>query len=113
MSTELQRQIESVKKQQIKTATLSHGRASIFLSAKEAAAVDTQVVFEAALKAVETLAQYDNRFEGFMDDLLHPSSVNIQRELKTADVRYSRLYNHNKNNFWKIVNRKIKFWIRK
>jgi hypothetical protein len=59
----------------------------LFLSPKEAAAVDTAAIYEAAANGLQTLIQYDERLEDFLDGVLHPSSVDLQRELKTADVK--------------------------
>lgn len=64
----------------------SGGRPSLFLTPAEAAAVDVSTVHEAAVRGLQDLAQYDDAFRPFEDNLLHPSSVSLQRELKTAEV---------------------------
>eukprot|EP01036_Dinobryon_divergens_P025487 gene25488-34039_t len=56
---------------------------SIFLSPTEAAAVDIGSVYEAAVEGLQTLAQYDFRFEYFMSNIFHATSVELQRDLKT------------------------------
>lgn len=86
MTTELQRQVSSIRKQYLDVQPLSHGRPSLFLTSSEAAAVDVSTIYEAASSAISTLQQYDERFGLFMDGLLHPSSINLQRELKTSEV---------------------------
>lgn len=84
MSSELQRQVSSIRKQHLSTASLHQGRPSLFLTASEAAGVDVSTILDAASSGLSTLQQYDNRFEIFQSTLLHPSSVDLQRELKTA-----------------------------
>lgn len=86
MSTELQRQVATIKKQHIQVQSVKQGLPSIFLSAKDAAGVDIQDVLEAALTGLKLLSQYDDRFKAFGSTLLHPASVDIQRELKTKEV---------------------------
>ncbi len=86
MSTELQKQVATLKKAQVQSQSLKDGRASIFLTAKEAAGVDVSAVHEAAVTGLRVLTQYDSRFEEFFHGLLHPSSIDLQRELKTKEV---------------------------
>ena len=85
MSSELQSQIASIRKQHIQAAPLHQGRPSLFLSPQEAAAVDVRTVYDAAVSGLSSLRQYDARFEVYFDNLLHPSSVDVQRELKTPE----------------------------
>eukprot|EP01040_Poterioochromonas_malhamensis_P003538 gene3538-3779_t len=85
MTTELQRQVAQLQSRNIQHQSLQHGRPSIFLTAKEAAAVDVSTVYEAAVTGLKVLIQYDNRFEKFLTGILHTSSVDIQRELKTRE----------------------------
>jgi U3 small nucleolar RNA-associated protein 10 len=85
MSSELKKQVSALRKQHIDNQPLHHGRPSLFLTTKEAAAVDVQTIFEAAKAGLETLQQYDPRFEQFHNNILHPSSVELQRELKSKD----------------------------
>ncbi len=85
MSSELQSQINVIRKQHIQAAPLHQGRASLFLSPQEAAAVDVRTIYDAAVSGLSTLRQYDGRFESFLEGLLHPSSIDTQREMKTAE----------------------------
>lgn len=85
MSTELQSQISAIRKQHIQATPLHQGRPSLFLTPQEAAAVDVRTVYDAAVSGLSSLRQYDARFESFFDNLLHPSSVDVQRELKTVE----------------------------
>ena len=84
MSTELQRQVSSIRKQHLAVVPLHQGRPSLFLTASEAAAVDVSTIHEAAHSGLLTLQQYDSRFEPYLSSLLHPSSIDLQRETKTA-----------------------------
>ena len=84
MSSELQRQVSTIRKQHLAVVPLQQGRPSLFLTASEAAAVDVSTIYEAATSGLITLQQYDGRFEPFHQSLLHPSSVDLQRETKTA-----------------------------
>ena len=86
MTTELQRQVAQLQSRNIQHQSLQHGKASIFLTAKEAAAVDVTTVYDAAVTGLRVLIQYDNRFEKFLTGILHTSSVDVQRELKTREV---------------------------
>lgn len=85
MSSELQSQISAIRKQHIQAAPLHQGRPSLFLSPSEAAAVDLRTVYDAAVSGLSTLRQYDARLESYFDNLVHPSSVDVQRELKTVE----------------------------
>lgn len=83
--TELSQQINRIRAQNIlSVAPLSQGRPSLFLSAKDAAGVDIDQVYDAALNGLKVLCQYDGRLSAFQDGILHSSSMNVQRELKTA-----------------------------
>jgi hypothetical protein len=86
MATELERQLSAHRTKTLKSASVYEGKASLFLSPKEAAAVDTDAIYEAAANGLQTLIQYDERLEDFLEGILHPSSVDLQRELKTANV---------------------------
>ena len=85
--TELQRQVRLLQSQNAgaQANPLTKGRASLFLNTSEAAALDFAVVLEAAQNGLQTLNQYDGRFGGYLESLLHPSSVSLQRELKTKE----------------------------
>jgi U3 small nucleolar RNA-associated protein 10 len=94
MSTELQRQVALLKKKDVVSAPIHSGAPSLFLDAKEAAKVDMLDVYNAALKGIEILCQYNENFELYLDTIFHASSVSLQRELKTAaenDVLNSEL----------------------
>lgn len=84
MSSELQRQVSTIRKQHLAVVPLQQGRPSLFLTASEAAAVDVSTIYEAACSGLITLQQYDGRFEPYHQSLLHPSSVDLQREMKTS-----------------------------
>lgn len=86
MSSELKRQVAALQKQRTAPDSLISGKASLFLSKKEAGNVDTSAVLDAAVDGLNALAQYDDRFSWCLDTLLHPSSVDYQRELKTKEV---------------------------
>ena len=83
--TELSKQLDLIRSRNISSDPINKGRASLFLSPREAAAVDTEEVYETAAKALDTLIQYDDRFSVFKDGLMHPSSISMQRELKTEE----------------------------
>eukprot|EP00981_Chlorochromonas_danica_P010221 scaffold3058_cov165-Ochromonas_danica.AAC.12 len=85
MASELQKQVAALQRQRLPPDSLASGKASLFLTKKEAGNVDTSAVFEAALSGLKALAQYDDRFTWCFDSLLHPSSVDFQRELKTKE----------------------------
>eukprot|EP01036_Dinobryon_divergens_P058723 gene58723-78345_t len=85
MSTELQRQVNRLRTEVIQSAPIHQGRASLFLSPSEAAGVDIETIYDAATNGLRTLQQYDERFSKFFDNLLHPSSQSLQRELKTVE----------------------------
>lgn len=92
MATELQKQVAAFKKKNVQVQSLQRGLPSIFLNAREAAAVDTSAVYEAGCKGLRDLTSYDERFAAFEGSLFHPTSVNVQRELKTKEVGYLRHY---------------------
>lgn len=85
MSTELQRQVLKLREQHVEAASLAKGRPSLFLSLKEAAGVDVEVIYESAINSLQVLQQYDDRFDSYFKTLLHHSSVSLQRELQTAE----------------------------
>lgn len=83
--TELSQQINRIRTQNsLSVAPVSQGRPSLFLSSKEAAGIDIDQVYDAAINGLKVLCQYDGRLSAFQDGLLHPSSMTVQRELKTA-----------------------------
>ena len=84
--TSLSRQIEGFKATQVISSKASHAhRASLFLSASDAAGLDFEVALEAALNGLSQLRQYDERFEEYTKSLFYPNSVSLQRELKTKE----------------------------
>lgn len=88
--TELSQQISRIRSQNLlSVAPVSHGRPSLFLTAKEAAGVDIDQVYDAAMNGLKTLNQYDGRLSAFQDGILHSSSTTVQRELKTASENQS------------------------
>ena len=89
MATDLKKQLAKLRESHLPTAALTSGRPSLFLTAREAAAVDISTIYDAAIQSLATLMQYDQRLESFQETLLHPSSVNVQRELKTKEVKIS------------------------
>lgn len=98
--SELQRQISALKSKHIQSQPLHEGRPSLFLSPSEAAAVDVSTIYETAIRGLNTLSQYDERLDVYKETVLHPSSVEIQRELKTVeenkaiDKSLGKLLNH-------------------
>ena len=91
MSTELQQQLARLRTENAYLGAVtgdSRRFPSIFLSPKDAAAVDTEDVYQAATVGLAELTQYDSRLELYSSTLLHPSSVLFQRELKTLEVRH-------------------------
>lgn len=82
--TELSQQISQIRSNALLSAPpIKQGRASLFLSPKEASGVDIDHVYDAAINGLNILNQYDGRFSSFKDGLLHTSSMTVQRELKT------------------------------
>ncbi len=94
--SELQRQIAEHRARHVYSSTSSVGsglQASLFLSLKDAAAVDVSIVHQAAVKAAAQLLQYEPRFAPHIDSgVLHESSIDYQRQLKTQQVRDHRIY---------------------
>lgn len=88
--SELSQQISRIRSQNLlSVAPLKQGRPSLFLSPKEAAGIDIDQVYDAAINGLKTLNQYDGRLSAFQDGLLHPSSMSVQRELKTLSENQS------------------------
>jgi hypothetical protein len=83
--TELARQIEAHRSAHISSKPTSIGRASLFLTAKEAAGLDFEEVYDACMSGISTLVQYEPRFNNWNETILHPSSTSAQRELKSKD----------------------------
>jgi len=84
--TELQKQLSGIRRAQLEHNSLTKGQPSLFLTTSEASKVDVHTVYEAACSGLSVLAQYDRLFDKYLDTLLHPSSIDMQRELRTAEV---------------------------
>ena len=85
MATELQQQLAKFRNDNIGKATpIYKGAPSLFLDLKEAAKVDVIEIHSAALNGAETLLQYEPKMQIFIDTILHDSTINLQRELKTS-----------------------------
>jgi hypothetical protein len=110
MATELQKQVAAFKKKQVSSQSLQHGVPSLFLSPKEAAGVDVSTVLEAAVKGLNDLSQYEQRFAPYQQSLFHSSAANVQRELKTKEVRFMHLLSKSKLT---ACHRKMQSWIKK
>jgi hypothetical protein len=91
--SELEQQVARLKATHIQASSLHRGRSSLFLSPTDAAGIDMEIVYDAALSGLTTLSQYDGRFGEFSDGLLHRSAISLQRELKTKEVRL----------FWTVI----------
>ncbi len=90
--SELQRQLADHRAKYVSAATLvsasNVAQPSLFSSFKDAAAIDIANVYQAALRGAMTLLQYDQRFDSFINSgILHESSINYQRRLKTNKVK--------------------------
>eukprot|EP01038_Epipyxis_sp_PR26KG_P011017 gene11017-14796_t len=85
MSTELQKQLNLARSKQIQPRSVNDGEPSLFLTEKEASRLDLQDIYQAAVTGINILIQYDERFESFSQNVLHPSSMEIQRELRTKE----------------------------
>ncbi len=81
--SELQAQVAKQREKHLYAKPGFKGRASLFVTDSEAAGIDTEAVYEACVGGISTLSQYDARFQGYLGNLLHTSSVSYQRELKT------------------------------
>lgn len=84
--TELQKQLSGLRRTQLEHSSLTKGQPSLFLTSSEASKVDVHTVYEAACSGLSILAQYDSLFDKYRDTLLHSSSIDMQRELRTEEV---------------------------
>lgn len=84
--SELSRQVESLRAQSLVSTNVYNAVPSLFLSKKEAGSVDIDKVLDSAVESLSTLSQYDRRFPFFLENLFHPSSQHVQRELHTPEV---------------------------
>ena len=83
--TELAQQIAHFRKSSdVNIAPLHHGRPSLFVDSKTAASIDISTIYESGLVGLETLQQYDVRFQVYHQSLFHSTSMSLQRELKTS-----------------------------
>lgn len=87
MASELQQQVLRHREKHLLSAPIHKGRPSLFLSPKDAAAVDVADIYETAMTGLRALTQYESRFQPFYRTLFLESSKDLQRELKTATVR--------------------------
>jgi DNA-directed RNA polymerase specialized sigma54-like protein len=87
--SELERQLESHRNQTFQTTSINYFVPSLFLTSKEAGLIDIDIVYEAAIEGIQFLNQYDQRFHSFLNNILHPSSKTLQRELQTGEVLFS------------------------
>lgn len=100
MLSELQKQVNLLKSKQLNVEPIHKGRPSLFLSPKEASGVDIEDIYSSAFSALQSLSQYDNRFIEYQTTLLHPSTLHLRRELKTAaenaelDQQLNSILNH-------------------
>ena len=84
MASELHQQLSKHREKHIVSAPIHAGAPSLFLEAKEASKIDISEVYASAIKCAEALSQFDRRFQPFFGNLLHESSMSLQRELKTG-----------------------------
>ena len=88
--SELEKQLNTLRvKNSITSSSLYSNTPSLFFNSKEAGSIDINEIFSSALNSLEILIQYDNRFNQFIENILHTSSINLQRELQTIQVRIS------------------------
>jgi U3 small nucleolar RNA-associated protein 10 len=85
MASELQLQLERIKAKSITTNNLYSDTPSLYFDKKTAGSIDIEAVYDAAVNGLITLSQYDERFSNFLTTILHPSSQQLQRELKTKE----------------------------
>lgn len=83
--TSLEKQLTSLREKNISNDPLHQGRPSLFFSSKEAAKIDVNDIYEAAINGLQVLIQYDERFSIYLTGILHQSSITLQRELKSKD----------------------------
>ena len=86
MASILQQQVQRHREKHILATPIHKGRPSLFLSPKEAAAVDVAIILDNAVKGLRDLTQYDPRFHPYLNTLFADTSKDIQRELKTEAV---------------------------
>lgn len=85
MSSELKQQVQQLKSKFLKSSSIYADTPSLFFDKKEAGSIDLNIVFDAAVNGLTVLMQYDSRLGTYLSTLLHPSSQQVQRELKTKD----------------------------
>ena len=79
--SELQQQISRFREENLVDAPVYASTPSLFLNKKDAGSVDMETVFDAGLCGLQALSQYDGRFSSFMENIFHPSSQTVQRDL--------------------------------
>lgn len=79
--SELQQQLSRFRVENLVDAPVYASTPSLFLNKKDAGSVDMETVFDAGLAGLQALSQYDSRFEFFMENIFHPSSQTVQRDL--------------------------------
>jgi hypothetical protein len=109
MASELQKQVSALQKHRNNPDSLISGKASLFLSKKEAGNIEINAVLEAAIGGLKALAQYDDRFSWCFNSILHQSSLDFQRELKTKEVIYFVFFSFAQGSYFNLILfRKIK-----
>lgn len=84
--SELEKQLISIRNNTIQSISLYSNTPSLFFTNKEAGLIDIDNIYESALNSLQILIQYDIRFNQFLNNILHLSSKNIQRDLLTLQV---------------------------
>jgi U3 small nucleolar RNA-associated protein 10 len=79
--SELQQQVSRLRAENQVDVPVYAGTPSLFFNKKDAGSIDMETVFDAAQSGLQALNQYDGRFALFFENILHPSSQNVQREL--------------------------------
>jgi hypothetical protein len=92
--SELQRQLESHRNQTLQHTSIYSNVPSLFFTTKEAGLIEIDVVYEAAMEGIQFLNQYDSRFNAFLENILHPSSKNLQRELQNEEVQSQSAFSY-------------------
>jgi len=85
MATELQQQLARIRESTLQASSSLHqGRPSLFLAPQEAALIDISTIHDGAISGISVLEQYDSRFSYYLENVFHPSTASLQRELKTT-----------------------------
>lgn len=86
MSTNLQRQVAQIRSSHVSKVGFKTSQPSLFLSPKDAAGIDIEDILKIAINSLNALIQYDHRLRRYLEDLLHSSSLSVQRELLSQEV---------------------------